>query len=195
MNTNDYKANNARLDRALKFAVDKHAGQLRKGSNRPYILHPIEVLNLLSSMGADFNLMIAGVLHDTVEDTDTTPQEIEDNFGAEVAALVASHTEDKNKNWQQRKDQALAELSGADERITMLIMADKLSNLRSMSRDYKVLGEELWSKFNAPKEKQYWYYSKIVELLKPQAENPRTKDFYFELESLYKSLFKDVIEK
>lgn len=129
----------------------------------PYILHPLEVLQILSNMDADTDLQIAGLLHDTIEDTDTTAQEIAALFGEDVAALVSHHSEDKEKSWLARKTAALAALQSADERQQMLALADKLSNLRSIARDYAALGDALWQRFHAPKEKQAWYYNGILE--------------------------------
>mgnify|MGYP001064948096 CR=1 FL=1 len=126
---------NARLDQAILFATERHAGQLRKGTALPYILHPLETMQILSNMQADINLQIAGLLHDTIEDTDTTAAEIAALFGDDVAALVNHHSEDKSKSWLERKTQALTALQTADDRLKMLVLADKLSNLRSIARE------------------------------------------------------------
>ena len=88
----DPAKSNELLNIAIHFATDRHAGGVRKGTNRPYIGHPLEVMNILNRMEADNNLMIAGLLHDTVEDTETTYMDIKDVFGMDVAALVAAHT-------------------------------------------------------------------------------------------------------
>lgn len=90
----DYKRENHLLEKAIHFATAKHAGQLRKGTTTPYIVHPLETMNILRSMNADTNLLIAGLLHDTVEDTDTTVEEIAEVFGTDVADLVGGHSED-----------------------------------------------------------------------------------------------------
>ena len=112
---------NARLNQAILFATERHAGQLRKGTVLPYILHPLETMQILSNMQADINLQIAGLLHDTIEDTDTTAAEIAALFGDDVAALVNHHSEDKSKSWLERKTQALTALQTADDRLKMLV--------------------------------------------------------------------------
>ena len=99
------------LEKAIHFATSKHAGQLRKGTKVPYIVHPLETMNILRSMNADTNLLIAGLLHDTVEDTDTSIEEIKEVFGTDVAALVGGHSEDKSKTWVERKTYAIKELA------------------------------------------------------------------------------------
>ncbi len=181
--------NNARIDEAIIFAVKRHAGGLRKGTALPYILHPLEVLQILSNMNADTDLQIAGLLHDTIEDTDTTAQEIAALFGEDVAALVSHHSEDKEKSWLARKTAALAALQSADERQQMLALADKLSNLRSIARDYAALGDALWQRFHAPKEKQAWYYNGILDALAELEQYEETAPAYQELLAHYKDVF------
>lgn len=180
---------NDKLDQAINFAVKCHSGDVRKGTNRPYILHPVEALQILASMNADTNLMIAGVLHDTLEDTDATLETIASMFGKDVAELVDSHTEDKRKTWYQRKLFTVTTLPEDDLRHKMLTIADKLANLRSIYADYKAIGDELWTRFNAPKELQAWYYSKICDGLADLQNYPNTEAAYWELTGLYKDVF------
>lgn len=148
------RENNGMLEKAMQYAMECHKGAVRKGTERPYILHPIETLQILSSMNADTNLMIAGLLHDTLEDTDATLLDIYEQFGVDVAALVNAHTEDKRKIWYMRKLHTIDELTKANIRHKMLVLADKVANLRNMYADYKQIGDELWERFNAPKELQ-----------------------------------------
>lgn len=178
-----------KLEKAIKFAVDKHSGDVRKGSSKPYILHPMETLQILAAMDADMDLMIAGLLHDVLEDTDATLKEIVDEFGVDVAALVNSHTEDKRQLWYVRKLTTIQELKDADIRLKMLVMADKVANLRSMYNDYKQVGEELWDRFNAPKELQAWYYSEIQDGLEDLQNYTETRDVYWEMVDLFKDIF------
>lgn len=179
----------ARLNEAIEFAVKKHSGQFRKATTIPYILHPLEVLQILYSMRADTNVMIAGVLHDTVEDTDTSLDEIREIFGDDVAELVASNSEDKSKSWIERKQHTIDELANANERVKMLIMADKLSNIRSIAFDYNNIGDKLWERFNAPKEKQAWYYDGILDGLYDMQYIPECEKAYWEITGLFKDVF------
>ena len=117
-------------------------------------------------MRADNNLMIAGVLHDTVEDTDTTLDEIKEIFGDDVAELVASNSEDKSKSWKERKQHTIDELPHADIRTQKLILADKLSNQRSIAIDYAKIGDKLRERFNVNDKKLHaWYYGGIQDAL------------------------------
>lgn len=177
------------LNKAILFAVEHHAGAVRKASPYPYILHPLETMQILFSMKAPMPLLIAGVLHDTVEDTDAAIEEIFHLFGPEIGALVDSHTENKSLSWDERKQHTIDELTTAPMQIKMLVMADKVSNLRSMASDYQKMGDELWNRFNAPKEKQAWYYHNILNALHDLQYCPETKAIYQEMHRLYEDIF------
>lgn len=181
--------NSQKLEEAIQFAMDAHKGATRKGSNKPYILHPLETVQILASMDADINLIIAGVLHDTIEDTNTTLLDIYDRFGTDVAALVNGHTEDKRQIWYMRKLTTIETLPQETLRQKMLTLADKLSNMRSMYHDFKKIGDKLWERFNAPKEFQSWCYSKLCDGLEELMNYPETADAYWELTNLYKDIF------
>ena len=140
-------------------------------------------------MASDVKLMIAGVLHDTVEDTDTTFDEIRERFGTDVAKLVASNSEDKSKSWDERKQHTIDELANANERVKKLILADKLANIRAIAQDYEKLGDSLWDRFNAPKEKQAWYYSGILDAIYDLQFISECEKAYWEFTELYKDVF------
>ena len=177
------------IEDALLFATQCHRGTFRKGSDTPYIIHPMEVASILVSVHADNNLIIAGLLHDTVEDTDANIEEIREKFGDDVARLVMAHTENKEKVWYARKLKTVSDLPDEDIRCQLLTLADKLSNLRSMYNDYKMVGESLWERFSADKSKQSWYYNGIVDGLSHLEQIPFTKDAYNQLDRMYKELF------
>ncbi|MBO5303130.1 MAG: bifunctional (p)ppGpp synthetase/guanosine-3',5'-bis(diphosphate) 3'-pyrophosphohydrolase [Lachnospiraceae bacterium] len=185
----NWNLENESLEKAILFATERHAGQVRKCTPVPYILHPLETMQILFFMGADLHLLMAGVLHDTVEDTGTTMEEIRKNFGEDVKNLVASHTEDKSKTWQERKSHTIETLKNASLRQKMLVMADKVSNLRSMYADYQEKGEMLWEFFSSPREKQAWYYNGVIESLTDMQNYAETEKIYNEMVKLYKKLF------
>jgi len=105
---------------------------------------------------------IAGVLHDTVEDTDTTIDDIKEKFGENVALLVGGHTEDKSKTWVERKSEDVASIKKGTKELKAVIFADKLSNILSLYDDYRVLGDGVFEKFNAGKDLQAWYYGELL---------------------------------
>lgn len=162
-----------RLNEAIKFATDCHAGQVRKLANTPYILHPLEVSCIISTLTQDEDIMIAGLLHDTIEDCDVDPEVIREKFGKRVAALVQSETEDKlsekppAETWMQRKEESLLMLQYTkDQDVKILWLADKLSNIRSFYREYKKKGDSIWQALNQKDPRmQGWYYKTIASLL------------------------------
>lgn len=177
------------LNEAIIFAVACHEGQFRKGSMQPYIFHPLEVMDILRKMDADNDLLMAGVLHDVVEDTEVTLNDIAERFGENVADLVAVHTEDKALPWEERKRKTIQLTEEGNIKIKMLIMADLVANQRSLLKDYQVLGEEVWNRFNAPKEMQSWYYDSLQDALYDMQYYAETRPIYWEMVSLYKDIF------
>lgn len=180
---------NALFEQAILFAVEHHAGAVRKTSFHPYIIHPLETMQILYSMQADIHLLTAAVLHDTVEDTDATLDEIYQKFGEIIGALVEAHTEDKRLSWMERKQHTLEMLPHASSDVQMMILADKVSNMRSIANDYQRLGEVFWESFNAPKEKQKWYYGEMCRVLEVLRDHPQSKKVYLEMTELYKEIF------
>jgi (p)ppGpp synthase/HD superfamily hydrolase len=148
---------------AIEFATNAHKGQLRKGSRLPYIYHPLAVGRILLEAGYETDIVIGGILHDTVEDTQVTIEEIASLFGERVAALVAGASE-KNKadTWENRKRETIEKLDTADLGVCAVSCADKLDNIRSIRADIDVIGEEVWKRFKRSKESQKWYYTRLV---------------------------------
>lgn len=185
------KENMNTLEKALIFAVESHSGQTRKKTEIPFITHPIEVGNTIREMTqkdgkVDIEAVAAGFLHDVVEDTDVSIEEINEKFGDVVAQLVSCQTEDKSKTWQERKDHTMEFLAkNTSKRIEICVLADKLANVRSLEKEYREVGENLWSKFNAGKEKQFWYYNTIAGKMKYVRD---TKEFH-EYKSLLEKIF------
>lgn len=172
------------FEKAVAFALKAHEGQTRKDGG-VYILHPLEDATIVGTMTSDLEVLAAAVLHDTVEDTDVTIEDIRENFGDRITTLVSHETEDKrkhmspNESWKIRKLESLEVLKNCNDRDTkMLWLGDKLSNMRSLSRDYDVLGEKVFDRFNEknPKE-QRWYHETILEYINELSEYPAYKEY------------------
>lgn len=174
------------IHEAIEFAAVKHRNQVRKGTNTPYIVHPMEVMYILAGNGCDETVVAAGLLHDTVEDAGATLKEIEEKFGKEVADIVAAESEDKSKSWQERKQTTIDRLPDESFEAQLVCCADKLANVRSMYYDFQKIGEKLWERFNAPKEKIAWYYNGIVDALSVLEDY----EMYQELKNTSAALFK-----
>lgn len=154
-----------KIFKAIAFAQKAHQGQYRKGTKLPYIVHPLGVMEILSRYQASEDLMIAGILHDTLEDTSTTAEEIEKRFGKRIKELVIAATEpEHDAPWEQRKQHTIDFIKGIeDEDVLLLSCADKLHNLNSMIEDYARIGDELWHRFKRGKDAQKWYYEALAE--------------------------------
>lgn len=154
------------------FAVTAHDGMRRKKSDTPYILHPMEAAVIVSTMTDDQNLIAAAALHDVVEDAGITIEDIEEKFGKRVRELVESETEDKRADlppsdtWRIRKEESLRVLERTEDiGVLILWIGDKLANMRSFYRDFKVEGVAMWQRFNQKDvNEQAWYYRSIVKL-------------------------------
>ena len=162
-----------KIEEAIIYATVMHQGKVRKLVNTPYILHPLEVAQILSAMTDDQDVITAGILHDIVEDTDGTLAEIEKRFGERVAFLVSSESENaypgesEDATWKRRKEESLKILKNTDDQgVRMLWLADKLANIRSLAGAYSEYGEQLWESFHQrDPEMQHWYYQTIAEQL------------------------------
>lgn len=160
------------VSQAILFAVKAHDGMKRKKSQAPYILHPLEASVIVGTMTDDQEIISASVLHDVVEDAGVTLEEIEEKFGSRVRKLVESETEDKREDlpphltWRIRKEESLSVLeNSSDLGVLMVWLGDKLANMRSIYREWKVDGDAIWQKFNQKdKKEQAWYYGTVLKL-------------------------------
>ena len=188
-----------KIERAIRFAVTAHAGTRRKGKERPYIMHPIEVMSVVAGMTGDEDVIAAAVLHDTVEDTDVTAADLEREFGPRVRDLVMAESEDKMKelpaeaSWKLRKQATIDHLRTLGRDAKLICLGDKLANIREMSRDYAVLSDKLWERFNQKDKREHaWYYRSICDVLEEEfGEVPEIREY----RSRLKSVFGEVQEK
>jgi (p)ppGpp synthase/HD superfamily hydrolase len=151
--------------KAIEFAVHVHSGQYRKRTNLPYIIHPLGVAKILIERGCSDDVVAAGILHDTVEDTSTTCEDIEREFNAHIANLVAAVTvPDKARSWEERKQHVIDTVRTCGRGVLCVELADKLDNIRSIRENYERIGDAVWSRFNRPKEKQKWYYTALAQV-------------------------------
>ena len=150
--------------KAIEFAAVAHHGQFRKGTHVPYIVHPIGVMKILIDSDAPQESVVAGILHDTIEDSAVTNHDIVKNFGQEIAGLVKWASEpDKSNTWEKRKQHTIDVIKAAPINALLVMCADKLHNLQSIYEDYNKVGESLWKRFNRSKEKQRWYYYALAD--------------------------------
>ena len=184
--------NTAVLDRAIVFAVKAHSGTERRGKGYPYIVHPLEAVEIVATMTNDQELLAAAALHDTVEDTDVTVEQIREEFGDRVADLVASESDtfeegvSEEDSWHARKQAAIDRLGKAGREAKMVALGDKLSNMRAIARDYAVQGDALWNLFHAKDPKDHeWHYRGLADALRDLEDTFAYKEF----ESLINQVF------
>lgn len=184
-----------RLKRAVDFAREAHAGDFRKGTKDPYIVHPFEVCCIASSATEDVDVLITALLHDVVEDTDHNVEEIIELFGERVAGFVSDESEDKMDNlpkslsWLIRKEKFIDHLSQAPIESQTVCMSDKVSNLRAMAKDYKEKGDGMWEIFHQKDPVRHaWYYRSIAQTL---FKNLGKSTPFREYVELYHYIFED----
>ena len=172
------------LDRAIVFAVRAHAGTERRGKGFPYIVHPMEAVEIAATMTPDQEVLAAAVLHDTVEDTDVTIEQIRSEFGERVASFVATESDephqrlDSVENWRARKQAAINRIARASRDAKIVALGDKLSNMRAIARDYAEQGDRLWNLFHSKNPKDHeWHYRGLADALSELRDTVAYKEF------------------
>lgn len=179
-------AYSARLYDAIEVAARAHHGQVRKGTEIPYLVHPLAVATILIRSRCPEHLLIAGILHDTLEDTRLSAGEIRARFGPRIADMVIGLSEpDKRQPWEKRKAHTIGFLADtAGEELILVALADKLDNIRAIRDGLAEEGETYWQRFNRPKEDQAWYYRGLAGVfstrLKTDPGRSLAVDFEFE---------------
>ena len=157
-----------RLEKAMRWSALCHLGQIRKATGVPYFEHPVAVALMLDRAGFDEDVVIAGLLHDVVEDTAATLEDVAARFGPDVREMVEGCTEVKldaegrKRPWIDRKRDHLAALVGASTTVWAIILADKLHNLTCIDIDLEE-GQPVWSHFNAERSQVLWYYRATLD--------------------------------
>lgn len=162
---------NKLIARAMEYSAQAHRGDTRKGGDIPYIVHPFEVAMILKENSFEDKIVAAGLLHDNLEDTEVNKKDLKEEFGEEISELVLAASENlkgrEERCWDKRKKQTINYLKNEAGFINKAIAcADKLSNARSILRDFEDEPENFWQRFSAPKKKQQWYYESLVSSLK-----------------------------
>ena len=173
----------SKIEKAIKVATYAHRNQTRKGGAVPYISHLFSVMIILSEYTDNEDVIITGLLHDLLEDTDTkeySEKDIVSDFGKSVLTIVQNVSEKKNVyldttdekvTWKNRKDSYLKHLSETNEEAILVSSADKLHNLLATIEDIKLEGEKAWNIFNSSKEDQIWFYDEFASILNKRLPN------------------------
>jgi len=181
-----------RIRKALEISFERHREQKRKVSGAPYIVHILDVAKyLLSEPDVPEDVIVAGILHDTLEDTDYSPEELEQEFGKSVLDLVQFATEpahkvntskeEKVRTWKTRKQNTIYSSRRASREEMLVLLADKLSNLQSIKESRIAKGESIWKAFNASKKDIAWYYRSLRNEFKVKLKDTRMFKIFNEL--------------
>lgn len=182
------------LDRAIVFAVKAHHNTERRGKGFPYIVHPMETVEIVSTITSDQELLAAAALHDTIEDTDVTVENIRREFGDRIADLVHAESDrftegvSEEDSWHERKQAAIERLAAAPHDAKIVAMGDKLSNMRAIWRDYQSKGDELWKIFHVTdKASHEWHYRGLAVSLSELSDTFAYKEFIRLIEDVFGS--------
>jgi len=176
----------SRFTDAIAFAFEVHREQTKKGSSVPYISHLLEVTGTVLTYGGDEDEAIAALLHDSVEDHSGAVSfaSLAKRFGTRVADIVESCSDTSvspKPPWKSRKERYIKHLHSANESVMIVSAADKLSNARAVMKDYRQIGEKVWTRFNAGKEDQLWYYRSVTAALTQRGQGTRVQPLIEEL--------------
>ena len=164
--------------RALEFAAIRHRGQRRESDSAPFILHPLEVAQLLHGCDCRDAVVAAAVLHDVVEDTGVEAAELDERFGPEVAGLVDAVTEPSpSGSYRERKARLREALAGAGDEALLIYAADKVAKVRELRISLAAGGE--------PSPEKLEHYRASLDLLEARlARHPLVRQLHFELAAL-----------
>jgi len=181
------------MDRAIVFAVKAHHNTERRGKGFPYIIHPLEAVEIVATMTTDQELLAAAALHDTIEDTDVTVEQIRAQFGDRIAELVHSESDQftegvsEEDSWHDRKQAAIDRLAAASHDAKIVALGDKLSNMRAIWRDYQVKGDALWSIFHVKdKASHEWHYRGLAASLSELSDTFAYREFLRLIDEVFK---------
>jgi len=148
---------------------------------------------MLLESGCSVVVVVAGILHDTLEDTPIAFEDIQTRFGEDVANLVYLVSEpDKSDAWENRKKHTLVSLESASEEVLLIALADKLDNIQSIHRALERDGDAVWPRFNRPKNAQAWYYQNLVEVFRRHVTEEPGLSLYLNLQAGVAQVFKEV---
>lgn len=181
------------LDRAIIFAVKAHHNTERRGKGFPYIVHPMEAVEIVATITSDQELLAAAVLHDTIDDTDVTVEELRAEFGDRIANLVHAESDQftegvsEEDSWHDRKQAAIDRLASAPHDAKIVALGDKLSNMRAIARDYAIKGDALWQIFHVTDKTQHeWHYRGLAASLSELSDTFAYKEFVSLINQVFK---------
>jgi len=172
------RALSPKFNEAVNWALELHSHHLRKGTSIPYVSHLFAVTAMVLEAGGTEEEATAAILHDAVEDSPATVEEVRERFGDEVAEIVDGCTDaydEPKPPWKERKLAYIEHLKHAPESGVLVSLADKTHNARAILADYRDIGDDLWGRFTAGREGTLWYYRTLRDVLSERADGRLTR--------------------
>jgi (p)ppGpp synthase/HD superfamily hydrolase len=183
-----------RINLAIEFAAFAHRNQVRKNTKTPYIAHPFAVAFILKQYAFSEDIIIAGLLHDVLEDTAFTIQDIRNRFGDYIGRLVVECSEpDKSNSWEDRKQHTIDSIDMLSNDARIILFADKLHNLQTIQADLEEVGPTLWTRFNRGYDQQKWYYKSLLKKLEEKETDLDHNPIYCNYARIVKSIFESSV--
>lgn len=183
----------ALFDRAARYAIEAHAGTERRGKGFPYILHPMEAAAIVATITPDPEILAAAILHDVIEDTDRTVEDLRREFGDRIAEMVAAESDNpmahlsEEASWHARKQAAIDRLARAPHDSKIVALGDKLSNMRAIARDYEEIGDAIWNLFHTKDKKEHeWHYRGLAGSLSELSGTAAYREFSDLIDQVFK---------
>ena len=160
------------VEKALRIAAVAHKEQLRKSDQSPYIVHPIMVARILAEHGFDDTVQAAALVHDVIEDTAVTEDQLRAELGDEIVDIVVAVSEDKNLEWEARKEAYIEAVVNASEAVKAVSVTDKIHNAQSLIHHHSLVGEAAWCVYSRPREQKLWFEQTLHDRLKEVWQHP-----------------------
>ena len=167
------------IEKAARIAIIAHKDQKRKSDGFPYIIHPFMVALKLAKYNFPDEVIAAGLVHDVLEDTDISEEDLREELGDEVLEIVKGVSENKNLSWEERKRKYIETIKKAPAEVKAVSIADKIHNLEGMVAGYAEMGSDLWKKFNRGKEDQMWFINSTLQALKESWSHPLIDEYEY----------------
>ena len=161
----------------MRLAYQAHIDQKRKDDGSPYFIHPAMVALNLRSHGFADEVVAAGLVHDVLEDTTVTQDQLEAELGKDVVAIVLGVSEDKSLVWEERKKKYIEDVANSSESVMAVSVADKIHNLQSLLAAYAVRGEDVWQVFNRGRAQKYWFESTLLARIQEKWQHPLVEEY------------------
>jgi len=165
------------VKKARELATRAHQGQTRKTDNTPYITHPIAVAERLRRLGFSEEIQAAALVHDVVEDTKVSSEELRKELGDFVADMVAALTNDDSLSWEDKKKKYIETVRAGSEGVKAVATMDKIHNAQSLLEAHAKLGPLVWEKFNRGKQKKMWFEEEMLKMLRETWQHSLVEEY------------------